>query len=104
IRDVHGPVTVEQSPVRHVGAGAVALPQALRHWLRYPVEGDSAELFAVPELQTAAGDAAQVMRFLQYRLKYGLKIAGRGIDHLQDLGGGRLLFQCLACLGDESRV
>jgi len=40
----------------------------------------------------------------QNGIEYGAKLTGRGIDHLQYLGGRRLLFQCLARLGQKPRI
>jgi len=37
-------------------------------------------------------------------VKHRLKLTGRGIDDAQHLGGGGLLFQGFARLGDEARV
>src|SRR6516162_9095918 len=42
--------------------------------------------------------------FVQQRVEHWGEVAGRRIDHLQDLGGRGLLLQRLACLGDEPRV
>src|SRR3954463_7550516 len=44
------------------------------------------------------------MRLLQYRFKYRCKLAGRGVDDLQHLGGRSLLFQRLARFGQEPRA
>ena len=42
--------------------------------------------------------------FLQYRVKHRRKLAGRGIDDLQHLGGRGLLLQGLARLGQQPRI
>jgi len=47
---------------------------------------------------------AQAQRFLQYRVENGGKVAGRGIDDPQHLGGRSLLFERLARLGDQPGV
>ena len=38
--------------------------------------------------------ATQSVCFLQYSVEHGREVAGRGIDHLQDLGGRGLLLTC----------
>ena len=44
------------------------------------------------------------MRLFQHRIEHRRQIAGRGVDHLQHLGGRGLLLQRLALLGDQPRV
>src|SRR5215469_4425758 len=44
-------------------------------------------------------DAAPCMRLLQYCIEHWREVAGRGIDDLQDLGGGSLLIECFAEFG-----
>ena len=43
-------------------------------------------------------------RLFQHRVEHRRQIAGRGVDHLQHLGGRGLLFQRLALLGHQPRV
>ena len=47
---------------------------------------------------------AQPQSFVEHRLKHRRQIARRGVDHLQYLGGRRLLFQCLALFRDQPCV
>ena len=47
---------------------------------------------------------AQPQRPLQHRIEHRRQIAGRGVDHLQHLGGRGLLLQRLALFGDQPRV
>ena len=47
---------------------------------------------------------AQPHRLLQHRIEHRRQITGRGVDHLQHLGGRCLLLQRLALLGDQPRI
>ena len=47
---------------------------------------------------------ADARRLFQHRIEHGCEVAGRGIDHLQYLGGRGLLLKRLARLGQEPRV
>src|SRR6516164_834876 len=47
---------------------------------------------------------AQPHRLFEHCVEDGGKVAGRGVDDLQHLGGCGLLLQCLTRLGNESRV
>src|ERR1700757_3139149 len=47
---------------------------------------------------------AQSEGLFEHRVEYRLKVARRGVDDLQDLGGRGLLLQCLAGLGNEPGV
>ena len=44
------------------------------------------------------------MCFLQDRVEYRGKVAGRAVDDAEHLCGRGLLLQCLARLGEQSRV
>ena len=48
--------------------------------------------------------AAKMVCLLQHRVEHRREVAGRGVDHLQHLGGRGLLLQCLALLGHQPRV
>src|SRR5215475_1777903 len=47
---------------------------------------------------------AQRRRLFEHCVEYRREIARRAVDHLQYLGGGGLLLQSLACLGDEPGI
>jgi hypothetical protein len=49
--------------------------------------------------QRAEGGLAQTHRPFEHRVEHRGEISGRGIDDLQYLGGGGLLLQCFARLG-----
>ena len=66
--------------------------------------GHSPEHRAIVKHQTPNGRAAEAVRLLQDRVEHRRQIAGRGVDHLQHLGGRGLLLQRLALLGDQSRI
>jgi hypothetical protein len=52
-------------------------------------------LLAVIERQRAEGRLTQPQCLFEYRLEHRRKVAGRGIDDLQDLGGRGLLIERL---------
>src|SRR6516225_6011854 len=81
-----------------------ALSQPAGERLRYAMTRDSAEVLAVVKKQASEFGPAEGVRLFKYRIKHRGKIAGRGVDDLQYLGGCGLLFQCLARLGDQPRV
>jgi hypothetical protein len=54
--------------------------------------------FAVIGHQIAEGGVAQPHRLVEHCIEHRREIAGRRIDHLQDLGRGGLLFQGLVPL------
>ena len=54
--------------------------------------------------QLSEGRLAQPHRLFQHRIEHRRQIAGRGIDHLQHLGGRGLLLQRLALFGDQPRI
>ena len=62
------------------------------------------ETLAIIGVQDAERGSAQPHRLFQHRIEHRRQIAGRGIDHLQHLGGRGLLLQRLALLGDQPRV
>src|SRR5207248_3147147 len=63
-----------------------------------------AEMVAIAQKQAAVRAAAQIVRFFEDRFEYWGEVAGRGIDDPEHLGGGGLLLQGLACLGDQPRI
>src|SRR5215831_8487092 len=73
---------------------------------RFPMaaSGSSAKILTIEGHQRAVSGVAEAVCLLQDCVEHRGEIAGRGIDDLQYLGGGGLLFQCLARLGQESRV
>src|SRR5262245_54082735 len=79
-------------------------PQICHSLWRGSSPGHSVKALAVPSYHRAERSLAEPCRLLQHRLEHWLKIAGRGIDDLQYLGGRCLLFQSLARLGDQPRV
>jgi hypothetical protein len=52
-------------------------------------------------MESAMIDAAEPHRLFQHRLEHRRKVAGRGIDSLQDFGGGGLLLKRLVTLRSE---
>src|SRR5215469_18437881 len=82
----------------------VTMPQSFGHCCRETAHCDTAELFAVPELQTAEAGIAQAVRLLDDRTEHGGEVARRAIDDLQYLGGRGLLLQGLARLGRQPRI
>ena len=67
---------------------------------------DSGELepLAVEGAHQRLVGGAQAHCPLDHRIEHRREVAGRGVDNLQDLGSRGLLFQGLACLGQEARV
>ena len=59
---------------------------------------------AIVGAKLAERSAAQPHRLFQHRVEHRRQIAGRGVDHLQHLGGRGLLLQRLALLGQQPRV
>jgi hypothetical protein len=53
---------------------------------------DRAEVLAVVKEQASEFSPAEGVRLIQDRFEHRRETAGRGIDHLQDLGGRGLLF------------
>jgi hypothetical protein len=66
---------------------------------RVAAHRSGSEILAVIGVQMATCGLAQPQRLFQHRIEHRLQVAGRGIDDLQHLGGGSLLFQCLVKLG-----
>jgi hypothetical protein len=60
---------------------------------------DRAKRLAFAQHQGAMGHPAELVRLRQDRIEDGLKVAGRGIDDLQHIGGRSLLLQGLVSLG-----
>src|SRR6516165_10576742 len=61
-------------------------------------------MLAVKSQKATKSGAAQTHRFFQHRIEHRAKMARRGVDDLQYLGGRGLLLQSLARLGKEPRV
>jgi hypothetical protein len=57
------------------------------------------EILAIVGPKCTVCGIAQAHCLLDYRIEHGREVAGRGIDHLQDLGGRGLLLRCLVTLG-----
>jgi len=57
------------------------------------------KLLAVENRQAAHCGTAKRVRLLQDCVEYRRKVAGRGVDDLQDLGSGGLLSERLVTLG-----
>src|SRR6516164_11778540 len=85
------------------GWSGAKLPQPIAK-LRVSVDCTKMKTLTVPRPQKTKGRFAQVRRLFKDRLEHRLKVAGRCIDDLQDLGGRGLLLQCLARLGQQPRV
>src|SRR5262249_23053659 len=72
---------------------------------RGTAEGDGVQpLLIPPSIQTAIARFAKSERLIEQRVEYRREVAGEGIDDLQYLGGGSLLFERLARLVDQPRV
>jgi hypothetical protein len=61
-------------------------------------------VLAVVGPQGSKSRLGKLRSLFQHRVEDRDEIAGGGIDDLEDFGGGGLLFQSLARLGDEPRV
>ncbi len=105
ITDVDKARAVEQFPDERGRVDTeVPLPQPFGKCFRHGMDRHGAEALAVIEHQAPIGDAAQIMCLFQDRVEHRGEVAGRRIDHLQDLGGRGLLLQRLARLGQEPRI
>ena len=62
------------------------------------------ETLPVPSSKGAELRLAQPDRLFEHRLEHRREIAGRGVDHLQHLGGRGLLLQRLLLLGQQPRI
>src|SRR5215813_1136154 len=69
-----------------------------------PASGDGTGSLAVDDGHEAEGRPAQPHRLVEHRVEHRHEIAGRRIYDLQYLGGGGLLLQSLARLGDQPGV
>jgi hypothetical protein len=99
IGDFDEALAAEQSESRVTGAQLGWLAQNLRKSLGEAAHRRSAEILAIEKLQIPTFDAAKLMRLLQYRVEHRRKIAGRGVDDLQHLGGRSLLSERLVAVG-----
>jgi hypothetical protein len=75
------------------------LTQQTGDLLGHSVRRDCPEMFILKEPQAAKSDAAKTVGLLQNAVEHRGEITGRGIDHLQDLGGCGLSGQRLVPLG-----
>src|SRR5262245_13630618 len=62
------------------------------------------EALTIEGPEIAVDRVAEFGRFFQHRIEYRGEITGRGIDGAQHLSSRGLLLQCLACLGNQSRI
>src|ERR1700746_532962 len=69
-----------------------------------PASGDSTGTLAVDDGHEAEGRSAEPHRLFKHRIKDRGEVTGRGIDHLKHLGGGGLLLQSFARLGQEPYI
>ena len=104
VGNVKEALAVHQRPADRVVGAAVSPPQLLRERTRIRMCRHRAENLAFAQHQRAMGDAAELVRFFQYRVEHRREVARRGIDDAEDLGGRGLLRQRLARLGDEPRI
>src|SRR5262249_17918798 len=105
VGDVNNALATQQPPSRCVGRRAprAVLPKPLAQ-TRCPTYRDRIKAFAIACPKRPRGRIAKGYCLLDHRLEHWVEIARRGIDHLQYLGGGGLLLQSLARLGDESGI
>src|SRR4051812_30029729 len=64
----------------------------------------SFEVLSIVKIEMAMICAAERMRLLQYGVEHRREVAGRGIDDSEHLGGGGLLLQGFARLGQKPRI
>jgi hypothetical protein len=84
-------------PVRRPPHPAQLPPRLDKSW--FAMNRSQATLFPIANQQHAGCSAAEGVRLLQYCVEHRLKVAGRAVDDLQDLGGCGLLLKRLARLG-----
>src|SRR6516225_6689582 len=104
IGDLRETPAFEQRPACRGVRCWIAMPQHFGEFIRCPVHRDHVHTLAVIEFESSMIDAAKTHRFFEHCVEHRREIAGRRIDDLQYFGGRGLLLQCLARLGDESRV
>jgi hypothetical protein len=75
-----------------------ARPKRAGHRFRHPTARDCTENLAVLKKQASVVGAAEAVCLFQDRVEHRREVAGRGIDDLQDLGGGGLSGQRLVPL------
>src|SRR5262245_7293187 len=63
---------------------------------RHAVQRDSSEYLSFAERQSAELGSADVHRAFQHGPKHGLQLTRRRTNDAENIGGGRLLLQCLA--------
>ena len=88
----------------NTGGRANRSTDELCEFLWHPTGCNGAEILAVSDGQAPVVCATQGVCLLEHRVENRGEVAGRGIDDLQHLGGGGLLLQCLARLGNEPRI
>src|SRR6516162_9211925 len=102
ISDVDEGSTIDQFLEERVVIGSASpLPQHARQRFAIATLDDSVPRLVFKDPQRPESGSAKLMRLLQDHLEDWGKVAGRGIDDLQDLGGGGLLFQGLSGLGGQ---
>ena len=101
--DMDEPLAVEQGARTTLNWCRTGPHEPLCKFLGYTMGGDRVKTLAVAENQTPSAPRKRV-RLFEHRVEHRYEVAGRGIDDLQDLGGGGLLLQGFARLGDEPRI
>src|SRR5215469_8157174 len=66
--------------------------------------GSKPRLSGIESPQRALNALTEMKSLCQHCVEYWGEVARRGVDDPQHLGGGGLLFQCLARLGEEPRI
>jgi len=61
--------------------------------------GGRVDAFPVQGMQNSECSAAQLQSLVEHGIEHRREVAGRGIDHLQHLGGGGLSLQRFVALG-----
>jgi len=87
---------------RAVGWQAFARDRGV--FFRETTRGDRWHTLAIIKTERTECGPAQCVCLFQYRVEYWRKVAGRAVDDLQYFGGGGLLLQSLARLGDQPRI
>src|SRR6266446_10940340 len=95
------PLAMQEARLR---ARATRLSQHFCKRLGIAAGRHRSEVLTVVNVQRSVREPAESASFLQDYIEYRLQITRRGIDDPQNLGGGGLLLQCLARLGNQPRV
>src|SRR6266446_6790341 len=104
IGDVDEGSAIDQFLEERVVRAAGRLPQPARQRFAITALHQRAPRLAFKDPQRPESSSAKLMRLFQYRVEHRGEITGRRIDDLQYLGGGGLLLQRLAPLGQEPRI